>query len=329
MAELDPEEIRQELRRLAGRAHWSRLAALLLRVERQGLWRRWRDPGGEPWASMRRWAEDELGLGGAELVRWLRLGQLMEEVAEAPWAALSLSRARELLRLRRMGLGPARLAEWAARALRAPSAEAFRAEVARALGQAEELFVRWVVRVPAPMVELLRAALERAARTLGEPGRGEDPDVAFRALERIVAEWMAGPPAAGEAMDGEPEALGPGGDRPIRQRVLDRDGWRCRNPVCRSERDLEVDHVVPRSQGGPDTLENLVSLCRACHALKHSGVLVVIPDGAGGFRIHDTRRVLACEVCGRRIERGELVARPTPRGALTWVRIGEAGAGAE
>jgi hypothetical protein len=115
-------------------------------------------------------------------------------------------------------------------------------------------------------------------------------------------------------------ALAPQEMAALRHRVLSRDGWRCRNPLCRSATALQVDHAVPRSAGGPDTPENLVTLCERCHALKHRGVLIVIPDGTGGFRCHDTRRVLVCEVCQRQIEAGELVALPTPSGGLRWVR---------
>ena len=36
---------------------------------------------------------------------------------------------------------------------------------------------------------------------------------------------------------------------------------------------LEIDHVWPRSKGGPDTLENSQLLCRHCNGLKGTGTM--------------------------------------------------------
>ena len=43
-----------------------------------------------------------------------------------------------------------------------------------------------------------------------------------------------------------------------------RDRYRCRSPVC-GRRDVTPHHLRFRSQGGDDSLENLVSLCVWCH----------------------------------------------------------------
>lgn len=48
-------------------------------------------------------------------------------------------------------------------------------------------------------------------------------------------------------------------------RVFERDGWRCRVPGCSSRRNLQVHHVVFRSQGGGDEDANLAVLCAAHH----------------------------------------------------------------
>jgi DNA mismatch repair protein MutS len=47
--------------------------------------------------------------------------------------------------------------------------------------------------------------------------------------------------------------------------------------VCgsRSVRDLEVHHIVPRSEGGNNTLRNLVVLCETCHDKHHAGELEI------------------------------------------------------
>ena len=52
---------------------------------------------------------------------------------------------------------------------------------------------------------------------------------------------------------------------PVRREVLNRDR-NCRH--CGSGNDLTLDHIVPYSKGGPDTVENLQVLCRPCNARK-------------------------------------------------------------
>lgn len=55
---------------------------------------------------------------------------------------------------------------------------------------------------------------------------------------------------------------------PQRQRIKDRDGWRC--VFCAESSDLTVDHVVPLSRGGVNADLNLVCCCNACNAQKGS-----------------------------------------------------------
>ena len=52
----------------------------------------------------------------------------------------------------------------------------------------------------------------------------------------------------------------------LRLLVLARDPV-CRHPGC-TELSTDVDHVVPKSQGGTDTMENLQGLCHGHHSLK-------------------------------------------------------------
>jgi hypothetical protein len=67
-----------------------------------------------------------------------------------------------------------------------------------------------------------------------------------------------------------------------RYRIFERDGWLCRVPGCSSRRNLQVHHVVFRSQGGGDDDGNLAVLC-ATHHLRglHHGRLrcYALPDG--------------------------------------------------
>lgn len=68
--------------------------------------------------------------------------------------------------------------------------------------------------------------------------------------------------------------------------VLDRDHWQCRNCKIRSQ--LHVHHIIFRSLGGDDSMENLITLCSSCHDGVHTdisetgqmGLTVVVPCNA-------------------------------------------------
>jgi hypothetical protein len=50
--------------------------------------------------------------------------------------------------------------------------------------------------------------------------------------------------------------------------VLARDNWTCCSCGRSTRQDgvlLEVDHILPRSRGGTDALDNLQTLCKKCH----------------------------------------------------------------
>ncbi|MCK9996906.1 MAG: HNH endonuclease, partial [Candidatus Krumholzibacteria bacterium] len=55
----------------------------------------------------------------------------------------------------------------------------------------------------------------------------------------------------------------------IRREVLTRDKHCCQAPGCHRTRFLEIHHIKPRSQGGSNQAENLVTLCASCHRLWH------------------------------------------------------------
>jgi hypothetical protein len=55
----------------------------------------------------------------------------------------------------------------------------------------------------------------------------------------------------------------------VRREVLARDHHRCRAPGCARSRFLEVHHIFPRSQGGSNQPENLMTLCGSCHRHWH------------------------------------------------------------
>lgn len=56
-------------------------------------------------------------------------------------------------------------------------------------------------------------------------------------------------------------------------KVYQRDGWKCRH--CGDRNALHPHHVVYKSHQGPDTLENLLSLCAQCHNAHHAGRLAI------------------------------------------------------
>lgn len=53
-----------------------------------------------------------------------------------------------------------------------------------------------------------------------------------------------------------------------REEIKRRDGFRC--AYCGSTEDLTIDHLRPRSRGGPTTASNCVTACKLCNAKKGS-----------------------------------------------------------
>ena len=51
----------------------------------------------------------------------------------------------------------------------------------------------------------------------------------------------------------------------FKNRVFERDGWRCQNLSCGSRRNLTLHHKIKRSKVRLDTMENCITLCVKCH----------------------------------------------------------------
>lgn len=68
---------------------------------------------------------------------------------------------------------------------------------------------------------------------------------------------------ASRDMTQPPRAQLPAPWRTLRLVVLARDGHAC--VLCGSNVDLECDHILPVRSGGRPTLDNLRTLCQACH----------------------------------------------------------------
>ncbi|AFZ71605.1 HNH endonuclease [Natronobacterium gregoryi] len=123
----------------------------------------------------------------------------------------------------------------------------------------------------------------------------------------------------GSVGDEPPDDRGYGdGWEELRQQTLRRDGYTCTR--CGADgRTLQAHHVVPRSQGGPDELENLLTLCRPCHGVIHqsNSSFDDVRDEAPLFPDRDTPESVArmrepsdgfCSRCGHEFEPDELVA---------------------
>lgn len=52
-----------------------------------------------------------------------------------------------------------------------------------------------------------------------------------------------------------------------RKNLFRRDGFRCQYCGCR-EAELTLDHVIPKSRGGEESWENLVTACKPCNTKK-------------------------------------------------------------
>jgi hypothetical protein len=65
----------------------------------------------------------------------------------------------------------------------------------------------------------------------------------------------------------------------LRKQIRERDKGRCRECGLKVGKDTglegHVHHIIPKSCGGQDTLENLITLCLLCHAtkIKHRQVI--------------------------------------------------------
>jgi 5-methylcytosine-specific restriction endonuclease McrA len=56
--------------------------------------------------------------------------------------------------------------------------------------------------------------------------------------------------------------------KPTRENIFKRDGMKCIYLGCESNKNLTLDHVIPRSRGGDNTWENLATCCSKCNGRK-------------------------------------------------------------
>jgi HNH endonuclease len=67
----------------------------------------------------------------------------------------------------------------------------------------------------------------------------------------------------------------------LRRTVLARDRRCCRVPGCKNTHFVDVHHLQPRSEGGKNTPENLITLCTAHHRATHRGELIIASGSEG------------------------------------------------
>jgi hypothetical protein len=95
----------------------------------------------------------------------------------------------------------------------------------------------------------------------------------------------------------------------LRRSILLRDERCCRVPGCRNALYLDVHHILPRSSGGQNETQNLITLCGAHHRAVHRGDLVVEHTDLGvRFRHAD----------GRKYGDAARPPQPTLSNAATW-----------
>ena len=71
-------------------------------------------------------------------------------------------------------------------------------------------------------------------------------------------------------------------DENLRIATLIRDGYQCTQCGKRNTR-LDAHHIIYREDGGKDTIDNLITLCQACHLKVHQGKLKLDTSGISGF----------------------------------------------
>lgn len=49
----------------------------------------------------------------------------------------------------------------------------------------------------------------------------------------------------------------------LREQVLERDNYTCQSCKCQ-DKSLDTHHIIPRNEGGSETLDNLITYCHRC-----------------------------------------------------------------
>ncbi|HEX8113862.1 MAG TPA: HNH endonuclease signature motif containing protein [Kofleriaceae bacterium] len=106
-------------------------------------------------------------------------------------------------------------------------------------------------------------------RRATQNGAGREIDIASEVFERAACDARD----LGSLDAPAPERATTTVTPRLRAQVFARDHHRCTVPGCRSARNLDVHHIVPRARGGKHELWNLTLLCSGHHAALHDGLL--------------------------------------------------------
>jgi hypothetical protein len=176
---------------------------------------------------------------------------------------LSWTKAREITSV----ATPETEADWLAKA-RALKNRDLEKEVRRHTGQTSGGFATVTISMPVEVLEMWNDAYELAERISGSELEK------WQVLEPALAEFLGTQlPIAAEGGGYEGDGHGEDGLPPeLRNAVFDRDGWQCVFPGCTMRKMLDPHHIVFRSHGGTDDLENVICLCRMHHGLVHRGI---------------------------------------------------------
>lgn len=127
-----------------------------------------------------------------------------------------------------------------------------------------------------------------AAQTTTDAGP-ETVDARSAFLARLHAETVH---ATGEGLvnrnepplaPGTPEDMDPPTPARLRHFIQNRDGHAC--ICCAARANLQVHHIVWRSQGGKTNSSNLACVCARCHALIHDRILTISGSAPHGLTI--------------------------------------------
>jgi len=80
-------------------------------------------------------------------------------------------------------------------------------------------------------------------------------------------------------------------DENIRIATLMRDKYQCIS-CSKKKVQLQAHHLVPKNQGGKDTINNLITLCLHCHNKVHQGKITLHADGISGLRDQIAQRTM-------------------------------------
>ena len=174
--------------------------------------------------------------------------------------------------------------EWLEKAHRLSNRELER-EVRQHAGQTKGEFATVAISMPVEILEMWNDAYELAERLCGTELEK------WQVLEPALAEFLGTHvPAAADAMDvaNDDESALPAA---VSTAVFERDGWQCAFPGCSMRKTLDAHHIVFRSRGGSDELDNLVSLCRIHHDLIHRGICLVTGRAGDDLKFERPRLV--------------------------------------